>query len=132
MTMKIKVVDCLEWKAPDQPGELLRFVAAFADEGVDLDILYNCGSGGSIGAAAKKPAKLAAALKELGVKAAPCKCLYLTGKDKTGAMVKAMRKLAAAKINVEYCTVLAAKGKFGAVLWVADSALPKAAKLLKA
>lgn len=127
--MKIKVVECVEWKAPDKPGELLGFATAFASKGVDLDILWSCGEAGLLGACAKKPAKLAAALKALGVKASASKCFYLTGKDKAGALVKALKKLTSAGVNVDGCTALASKGRFGAMLWVKD--VEKARKALK-
>ena len=130
--MKIKVVNCVEWKAPDRPGELLRFAASFEAKGVNLDILWSCGGGGRIGATAKQPAKLSAALRGMGVKAKSSKCFYLTGKDKAGALVGILGKLSAAKIYVDYCSALAAQGNFGAILWVKDSAFAKAKKLLKA
>ncbi|HAH07276.1 MAG TPA: hypothetical protein DCM05_12260 [Elusimicrobia bacterium] len=130
--MKIKAVDCLEWKAPNKPGELLRFAAAFKKKGVDMDILWNCGPHGLIGGAAKKPAKLAAALKELGVQAQACTGFHIMGKDKAGALVKVFEKLSAAGINVDFCTALAAKGKFAAVVWVKDGDVAMARKALKA
>ena len=131
--MKIKVVECLDWKAPDKPGELLRYAEAFKKRDVNLEALWSCGCcNGAITAVAKKPAKLSAALKAMGVRPRKSKCFYLSGKDKTGVLVDVLKKLAAARINVNCSAALAAQGKFGCVLWVKDSVLSKARRLLKA
>ena len=129
----IKVLECIEWKAPNRPGEMSRFVEHFKKSGVSLDGLWNCGSGGGyIGAAGKQPAKLRAALKAIGVKASPSKCFLVAGKDKAGALVGVLAALGKAKINVECSTAAAAQGKFGALIWVKDRDLAKARRVLKA
>ena len=131
--MKIKVVECLAWKAPNKPGELLRYAAAFKNRDVNLEVLWACGCcNGTMAAVAKKPAKLAAALKAMGVRPRKSKCFYVSGKDKAGVLVDALKKLALARINVDCSAALAAQGKFGGVLWVKDRDLSKARRLLKA
>ena len=131
--MKIKIVDCLEWRAPDKPGQLLRFASEFKKRGVNLDMLWRYGGAKpAIGAAAKRPAELKAALKALGVKAEACRCFFISGADAAGVLVAALEKLAAGRVNVECSTALAAQGKFGAMLWVQDRDLAKARRLLKA
>ena len=128
--MKTKLVDCMEWKAPNKPGELARCVKAFKKNKVNLDVLWSCGASGDIGACAKRPAKLRAALKEAGIQAGSSKCFYLAGKDKTGALTRALGKLAKAGVNVDYCSAVAGKGGFGCMIYVDDRDIAKARKAL--
>ncbi|MBI5243846.1 MAG: hypothetical protein HY922_09235 [Elusimicrobia bacterium] len=130
--MKIRVIDCMEWTAPNKPGMLLRQAVVFKKMNVDLDVLMSNGRMKSICASAKKPAKLKPAIKDMGIEPRVTKRFHITGKDKTGALVDILRKLASGKVNVEGCTALAAEGKFGTILWVKPKDLAKARKLLKA
>ena len=130
--MKTKLVDCMEWRAPNKPGELLRCIKAFKKNNVNLDIMWSCGSSQEIGACAKQPAKLRAALKQAGIKAGSSKCFYLAGKDKTGALAGALGKLAKAGVNVEYCSAVAGKGGFGCMMYVKGRDIAKARRALGA
>lgn len=132
--MPIKLVECLDWMAQDRPGELLQHAEHFKKEGVNLDAFWAYASHENepkLAAVAKKPGKLKAALRKLGISANTSHCFYITGKDKAGALVDMLRALADAGINVECADALAFQGKFAAALWVRPEDLPQAKKLLK-
>lgn len=133
--MIVKLVECLDWPAPNRPGELLHAVAAFAKAGVNLNALWAYTShdnGPKLAAIAKQPARLKAALKKLGVRPHATQCFCVTGTDKAGVLVEVARKLADAQINVECLDALAGGGKFSAAFWVPAADLARAKKILKA
>lgn len=130
--MGIKVVECLSWAAPNKPGKLLQYAEHLKKEDVNLDALwaYTSPNGeGKIAAIGKNPKKLRAALAKGGVAADASHCFYITGADKTGALVNALRKLSDADVNVACADALAGGGTFGATIWVDD--LAKAKRALK-
>ena len=130
--MGIRVVECLSWAAPNKPGKLLQYAEHLKKEDVNLDALwaYTSPNGeGKIAAIGKNPKKLRAALSKGGVAADASHCFYITGSDKTGALVNALRKLSDADVNVACADALAGAGAFGATIWVDD--LAKAKRALK-
>lgn len=132
--MAIKLVECLCWPASDKPGKLLQFAEHLKKEGVNLDALfaYNTSKGESrIAAIAKKPAQLKASLAKGGVSYESGQCFYLTGSDKAGALVDALRKLADAKVNIDCADAVASAGKYGATIFVGKDDLAKAKRALK-
>lgn len=133
--MGIRVVECVDWDAPNKPGELLKCAEHFKNEGVNLDALWAYTSKNNeskLAAIGKDAAKLKAALGKLGAKANSTSCFYLSGEDRAGVLVDALKALAGAGINVECADALAGDGKFGATIWVKDSDLAKARQALKA
>ena len=133
--MPIKVVECLDWSAPNRPGELLKVAAHLKKQGVNCDALwaYISHTGrGKIAAIGKSGGKLKAAVRKLGASPHATKCLYLSGKDKAGALVDTLKVLKDARINVECADAVAAQGRFGAAIWVDASDFGKAKRLLKA
>lgn len=133
--MAVKLVECMDWPAENQPGELLKAAEELAKARVDLDALwaYHSEDGEpKIAAVAKRPAKLKAALDKLGVSAKSTTCFRVSGSDKAGVMVPVFRALADANINVECFDALAAGGKYSATFWVNDADVDVAKKILKA
>lgn len=121
--MGIKVVECLSWAAPNKPGKLLQYAEHLKKEKVDLNALwaYTSPNGeGKIAAIGKNPKKLRAALIKGGVAADSSQCFYITGPDKAGALVSALKKLDNADVNVACADALAGGGTFGATIWVDD------------
>jgi hypothetical protein len=130
--MGIKVVECLNWAAPNKPGKLLQYAEHLRKEKIDLEALwaYTSANGeGKIAAIGKNPARLRAALLKGGVSADASQCFYLTGKDKAGALVSVLKRLSDADINVACADAIAGGGKFGATIWVDD--LGKAKRALR-
>ncbi|MBI3550893.1 MAG: hypothetical protein HY077_00120 [Elusimicrobia bacterium] len=133
--MAIKLVECMCWPAPNKPGKLLQYAEHLKKEKVNLDAFfaYSTSAGQSkIAAIGKAPAKLRAALAKGGVDAETGHCFYLSGGDKAGALVDALKKLARAGVNIECADAVAGGGKFGATLFVDKAHLAKAKKALKA
>lgn len=132
--MQIRLVECLEWAAPNLPGELLRYANHFGRFAVDLDALWAYTSHEhehKMAAIAKTSAPLKRALRKMGVAFHARRCFYLVEKDKPGALVEVFRKLASANLNIECADAMAAGGRFATVLWVADAQLGRARRLLK-
>ena len=130
--MGIKVVECLSWVAPNKPGKLLQHAEHLKKEDVNLEALwaYTSPNGeGKIAAIGKNPKKLRAALAKGGVSPDSSQCFYITGADKAGALLAALKKLDDAGINVACADAIAGGGKFGATIWVDN--LGKAKRALK-
>ena len=131
--MPIKTVECLDWPATDRPGELLMYAEQLMENGVNLDALWGYvthDNKARIAAIGKKPSQLKAALRKIGVKPRLCKGFYVSGKDKTGALIDVFRKLSNAKINIECAEAIATQGKYAGTIWVSPSDLTKAKKIL--
>ena len=112
--MAVKLVECLDWKAENRPGELLRTASALAKSGVNLAALWAYTSQQNepkIAAIGKNPAKLEVALKNGGVNPNATRCFWVSGTDKVGALVKTFQALADANINVDCLDALAFGGR---------------------
>lgn len=132
--MPIKLVECMDWFAPNKPGKLLQYAEHLKKEGVDLEAFwaYTSPAGETkLAAIGKNPEKLRAALQRAGVSPDLSLCFYVTGADKAGALIPAARALAKANINIECSDALAAQGKFAATIWISEKDIPRAKKALK-
>lgn len=132
--MVVKLVECMDWRAENQPGELLRASEALAKAGVNLDALWAYLSHENepkLAAIGKNPGKLKAALKKMGADANATRCFWVSGADKAGALANVFKALADANINVECLDALAVGGKYAAAFWVKDADLANAKKVLK-
>ncbi len=132
--MAIKLVECLDWAAPNRPGEMLRYAEKFKKDGVNLDAFWAYTSHANeskLAAIAKKPAKLKAALRAMGAAPNASQCFYTAGKDKSGALVDVLRGLREADINVECADALAAQGRYAFAFWVKEADVPSVKRLLK-
>lgn len=131
--MSVKVVEWLEWPAPNRPGVMLKFAETFRKKKVNLDAFGAVTSGGKgrICAIAKRSGQLKAALRAMKVKTHTSRGFYLAGKDRAGALVGALRKLAKARINVDCAEAIAAQGKFGALLCVNPRSFGRARRVLR-
>ena len=132
--MSVKTVEWMEWTAPNRPGMLLKYATEFKKRKINLDA-FGCGvSGGRgiIAASAKRPGQLKAALRAMKVKPRLSRSFYVSGKDKAGALVNVLNKLAKARINIDCAKAIAAQGKFGSLIWVKGSKFGQAKRLLHA
>ena len=132
--MSIKLVDCFDWNAPNRPGVLFRHSAELKKRGVNLSGVWCYVSSGRprIAAIGRDAGKLGRALRAMKIRARRSKVFYLTGRDKPGALLGPLRKLADARINVTCLDAVAVQGRFGAVLSVNPNAMRRARRLLKA
>lgn len=121
---------------PDQVGAGARILAELAAEGVGLLAFSGFPSGRRVQLdfVPEKPAELAKAAKKMKLKlSARKRCFLLQGRDRTGALVRVLDKLAKQGISVTALDAATAGGKrFGAIFWVAQDDYAEAARLLRA
>ena len=82
--------------------------------------------------AAKNPDKLRDAWKTSGMLAEEGTAFFVSGEDKTGALVASLDAIAKAGVNIVATEAIAVGGKFGVILWVSPDDLDKTAKALGA
>ena len=119
---------------PDKPGEAARMLAVLREAGVNL-LVFSGFPEGRRGQLDFVPADAGAfrqAAKKAGWKlTGPKRAFLLQGEDRVGAVAETLGKLAAAKINVTAIdAVCAGAGRYGAILWVPQRDVGRAAKVL--
>jgi prephenate dehydratase len=136
MADSIRVVEYFYVETPNTPGVGAAMLGTLRDAGVNLLAF----SGFPVGrraqldfvpenVAAFRAAARAAKWKVVG----PKKAFLVSGSDRPGAVAELMSRLAQAKINVTAIdAVCAGGGSFGAILWVDQRNVARAAKALGA
>jgi len=135
MAETIRQVDHYSASVANKVGEGARVLGALRDAGVNLIALwgYPRGAGkatlefipdnGAAFVAAAKGAKLKLSKKQIA--------FHVEGDDRPGAVAEMLAKLAAAKISVGALhAVCAGSGRYGAVIFLPQKAVGKAAKAL--
>jgi predicted amino acid-binding ACT domain protein len=136
MADSIRIAQYFYVETPDQPGVGAAMLATLRDAGVNLLAFSGFPSGRKAqidfvpeNAEAFRAAAKAAKWKLVG----PKKCFLISGADRPGAVAELLTRLAQAKINVTAVdAVCASGGTFGAILWVQQRDVAKAAKALGA
>src|SRR5205814_7000131 len=136
MADTIRVVEYFYVETPNTPGVGAAMLSTLRDAGVNLLAFSGFPSGRRAqidfvpeDAAAFRAAAKAAKWKLVG----PKKAFLVSGADRPGAVAELMTKLAQAKINVTAVDALCATGgSFGAIVWVEQRDVVKAAKALGA
>ncbi|MCZ7624823.1 MAG: hypothetical protein C3F12_11685 [Candidatus Methylomirabilota bacterium] len=134
MAETITRVDYFYIETPNKPGEAARALNAIKESGINLLAF----SGFPKGRRAQLdfiPADSAAFTKcarKAGCKLSKKKSGFLIqGENRIGAVADVLTKLADAKINVTAATAVSAgAGRYGAILWVKQPDLRRAAKVL--
>ncbi len=130
----VRLVDYFYVAVADKPGEGARLLRQLREAGVYLHSIHAFPKGRraqvdfvpSDGTAFKAAAK-AGKWKVTG----PKRAFMIQGDDRTGALVDYFARLGAAKINVTAADAVAAgTGRFGAILWVKQRDVKKAARVL--
>ena len=134
MADTIQRVDYFYTMVPDKPGEAARMLAVLREAGVNL-LVFSGFPEGRRGQLDFVPADAGAfrqAAKKAGWKlTGPRRAFLLQGEDRVGAVAETLGKLAAAKINVTAIdAVCAGAGRYGAILWVPQRDVGRAAKVL--
>jgi len=134
MADTIQKVDYFYTMVPDKPGEAARMLAVLQEAGVNL-LVFSGFPEGRRGQLDFVPADAGAfrqAAKKAGWKlTGPRRAFLLQGEDRVGAVAETLGKLAAAKINVTAIDALCAgAGRYGAILWVLQRDVGRAAKVL--
>ena len=134
MADTIQRVDYFYTMVPDKPGEAARMLAVLREAGVNL-LVFSGFPEGRRGQLDFVPADAGAfrqAAKKAGWKlTGPRRAFLLQGEDRVGAVAETLGRLAAAKINVTAIdAVCAGAGRYGAILWVPQREVGRAAKVL--
>ena len=120
----------------DKPGEGARILAALRNSGVNLMAFHAFPIGGGQSQLDFVPGDeraFEAAAKKENLKISGQKTVFLVeGDDRQGAMADLLGKLAAAGTNVTAVDAIKAGPRFGALIWVKEADVDKAAKALGA
>ena len=136
MANTIRKMDYFYVMVSNKPGQGAKVVKGLADNGVNLIAFSGFPSGkGAQAVFVPDDAKVfKRAAKKLKLATSKAQTAFLvSGDDRAGAVAKLLGKLADKKINVTAVDAVAAgKGRFGAILWVKQKNVKKAAKALGA
>ncbi|MGH8671865.1 MAG: hypothetical protein ACREUA_07495 [Burkholderiales bacterium] len=136
MADKIRKIDYFSMQTADRAGEGLRLLSALRDAGIGLLAFTGFPSGRRVQMdfVPEDSAAFIKAARKLGLALSPKKSGFIIeGKDRVGAIVNTLAKLAKAGISVVAMdAVCAGKGRFGAIFWVKPAEVERVAKLLRA
>lgn len=133
--MTATTVDHYSATIDNRAGEAARVLGALRDAGVNLTALWAYPSSprkAQLEMIPESGAGFAKAAKKAGLTLSPKQiAFFIHGKDHPGAVAKSLAKLAAAGINVGAVqAVCAGKGRYGAVIFLPQAGVRKAAKAL--
>jgi hypothetical protein len=136
MPVQVQTVPYFRVRTPDRPGTGAKLLEALRAQRVALRAVHAFprGRGAQVDLVAVDPAALRRAARRARLRLAPAKRAFLIeGDDRTGVLAGPLASLAAAGIGVTAMSaVRAGAGRFGAILWVAQRDLRRAAKALGA
>lgn len=122
--------------APDKPGEGARVLGALRDSGVNLLAFHAFPAKGGQSQLDFVPADEQAfqdAAKKAKLKVSEKKTVFLIeGDDRAGAVAELLQKLGTAGANVTAMDAVKAGARYGALVWVKQGDVDKAAKALGA
>ena len=130
--MAAKRVTYFKAKVEDKPGALLALLRNLKAKNIGLISLKGVGQGeqGDILVVAKNPDDLRNEWKASGTLVEEGTAFFLTGADKTGALLTDFEAIVKAGVNIVAIEAVAAGTRYGTILWVAPSALEKTAQAL--
>lgn len=136
MADTIRIAQYFYVETPHQPGVGAAMLATLRDAGVNLLAFSGFPSGrkAQLDFVPENPEAFRAAAKAAKWKVVgPKKAFLIAGADRPGAIAELVGKLAQAKINITAVdAVCASGGSYGAILWVEQRDVAKAAKALGA
>lgn len=130
-----KLVTYFRTKMADKPGAVLGLAQSLKAKNIGLTALWGYGTQGGEAVACclpKQPDKFRAFLKSSGMSAEEGAGVLLRGADKTGALVKTLKAIADAGVNLEAGIAIAAGEKYGAFLQVGAADIQKVASAIGA
>ncbi len=137
MADTVRKVDYFAMNVPNRAGAAARILAQLQKEGVSLlgfTGFPDSGGRSQVDFIPQSTAAFRAAANRAKLKLRKKKTGFLIqGDDRPGALAGVMKKLAEARVNVTAVdAACAGKGRYGALLWVKDKDVTKAAKALRA
>ena len=133
--MAAKRVTYFKAKIQDKPGALLTLLRNLKAKNIALVSLKGVAKGeegGDILAIAKNADELRKEWIASGTVTEEGTAFFLSGLDKTGALLADLEALAKADVNVVAIEAAAVGGRYGAILWVSPVDIDKTAKALGA
>lgn len=137
MKEAVTKVDHYSASIANKVGEGARVLGALRDAGVNLIALWAYPTGpeeAQLEMIPEASAGFAKAAKKAGLTLAPKQAaFFVNGKDRPGAVADVLARLAAAGINVGAVqAVCGGGGRYGAVIYLPQASVRKAAKVLQA
>lgn len=130
----LRVVEYFYMSASNKVGEGARVLNTLKDAGVDLLAFSGFPQGRRaqldfipVDAVAFKDAAKRAKWKLVG----PKRGFLVQGDDRIGAIAELVERLAVAKINVTAMDAISVNGRYGAIFWVAQKDVKRAAAVLQ-
>ena len=113
-----KKVKELQFSTPNRVGMLAEVTAALQKARVNILHMWACGEGskGHFGLVTSSNAKAKKTLKALGISSKESEILVLNLRNRVGALAKAAKKLAKAKINVTCVSATSAGNRVALLL----------------
>ncbi|MHB8534550.1 MAG: hypothetical protein ACYDBW_03795 [Sulfuricaulis sp.] len=131
-----KKISYFAMQIPNRTGEAARILAALAKSGVNLLAFtgFPDGQSSQVDFVPANPKTFLAAARKMKLRLRSKKTGFLIrGNDKRGAIAGVLAKLAKASINVTAVdAACAGGGRFGAILWVRQKDITRAARALGA
>jgi len=132
----IRKVAYFSMQVPNRPGEGARMLNAIADGKLNLLAFTGFPSAGraQVDFVPANPAAFAREAGKMGIRLGKKKTAFLIqGEDRVGALTRVLDKLAEARINMTAMdAVTAGSRRFGAIFWVKQKDVARAARLLGA
>lgn len=136
MADTIRRMDYFHVMVKDKPGEGAKIMEGLSTGGVSLLAFsgFPQGKGAQVVFVPEDPEAFLRIARRMKLKLSKTKTGFLLqGEDRIGALNRVLAKLSDAKINVTAVdAVTAGKGRYGAILWVKQKNVAKAAKALGA
>ena len=132
----VRKVEYFSIQVPNAPAKAFGVLSTLVSSGVDLLACVGVPHGrrARIDVVPADPAKFKRVVKKAGLAFESEKSGFLIqGADRSGALTDHLKKVGEAGINVTGIDALSAgAGRWGAIIWVEDAAITKAARVLQA
>jgi hypothetical protein len=136
MADTVRKVEYFSINVPNTPAKAFGVLSTLVSAGIDLLACIGVSTGrrARIDVVPADTRRFKAAVKKAGLTFTPKKCGFMIqGRDRPGALSEQLRKLGDKQINVTGIDALGAgEGRWGAIIWVEDEAVRKAARVLGA
>lgn len=136
MADTVRKVEYFSINVPNTPAKAFGVLSTLVSAGVDLLACIGVSTGrrARIDIVPADTRRFKAAVKKAGLTFTPEKTGFMIqGRDRPGALSQHLRKLGDKEINVIGIDALSAgEGRWGAIIWVEEEAVRKAARVLSA
>jgi len=136
MADAVRKVHYYSTSVPDRPGQAFRVLQTFVCAGIDLLACIGTTRGrrAYIDVVPGNTRRFATAVRKAGLAFSHKKAGFMIqGTDRAGALAEHLQRLSERQINVTAVDALSAgAGRWGAIVWVDESDVPRAGRVLRA